>query len=70
MSSLSKCLFYLCSPLLSEVIIDQTLPLYTEPKEKMVAVIKKGCAVLDQYLPDNIKQHCHVYQSADVRPTS
>jgi len=36
-----------------------------EPKEKMVAVIKKGCAVLDQYLPDNIKQHCHVYQSAD-----
>lgn len=33
-----------------------------ESKEKMVTATKKGGAVLDQWLPDNIKSSFHVLQ--------
>ncbi|KAM5564070.1 poly [ADP-ribose] polymerase 2 [Rosa sericea] len=37
-----------------------------DSKEKMVTATKKGAAVLDQWLPDNIKTHYHVLQLGDV----
>lgn len=35
-------------------------------KEKLVVATKKGAAVLDQWLPDNIKTQYHVLQKGDV----
>lgn len=31
-------------------------------KEKIITTTKKGAAVLDQWLPDDIKTHYHVLQ--------
>lgn len=35
-------------------------------KEKIVTATKKGAAVLDQWLPDDIKAHYHVLQLASL----
>ena len=35
-------------------------------EEKIVTATKKGAAVLDQWLPDDIKAHYHVLQLASL----
>lgn len=36
--------------------------------EKLVTATKKGSAVLDQWLPDHIKNHYHVLETVPILP--